>query len=128
MCDVPATALYLSDWTARFAARKSAAARDADARASAIQSCVPVLAETLVRDFGARRVWLIGSSARGEVHGGSDIDLVVEGLAPHLFVRAAAELDELAGPLAVDLIPLEFSTDRLRRDLARDGILLHAAG
>lgn len=73
-------------------------------------------AERLRARFGARRVIIFGS-AMGNTpwHSRSDIDLAVEGLAPELFWRAWADLEDLLPPgLSVDLIPLETAGPALR--------------
>ncbi len=82
------------------------------------------LAEVLRREFGARRVWVIGSVARGRPGPRSDIDLVAEGLAPACLFRAAARLQHLAGDVEIDLAPLEDLRPRARRDLDREGVEL----
>jgi predicted nucleotidyltransferase len=58
---------------------------------------------------GAREVYAFGSTARGELHPTSDIDLAVSGLPPRLFYRSVARLTELLGR-AVDLVDLDSPT------------------
>ncbi len=73
-------------------------------------------AERLRTQYGAKRVIVFGSLT-GETpwHSRSDIDLAVEGLAPELFWRAWAELDDLLpSGLSVDLVPLETAGPALR--------------
>ncbi|MBM3234813.1 nucleotidyltransferase domain-containing protein [Candidatus Poribacteria bacterium] len=57
--------------------------------------------------FNVRRVYLFGSLAEGFFHEDSDIDLAVEGLEPHLYFKALANLHEVSGGFKVDLVPLE---------------------
>jgi len=42
-----------------------------------VRAQVPSL-EALAKQHGARALWLFGSAARGEAHGGSDLDFIVE--------------------------------------------------
>ncbi|MBI4702744.1 MAG: nucleotidyltransferase domain-containing protein [Deltaproteobacteria bacterium] len=76
---------------------------------------------SLVGELGAARVLLIGSLARGDFRLGSDIDLVVEGLAPQRFFAACAAADRLGGIFAVDLVPFEDASALTRRRLASEG-------
>ncbi len=64
-------------------------------------------ARVLLQDFGARHVWLIGSLGRGTFGPQSDVDLLVEGLKPELYLRALGRLLSLNPNIQVDLIPLE---------------------
>lgn len=45
-------------------------------------------AARLLREQGAREVYLFGSAATGRLRDGSDIDLAVAGLPPERFLRA----------------------------------------
>ncbi len=57
-------------------------------------------ASLLKADFGAERVCLFGSLARGTFRSKSDIDLAVEGLPEREFFRAAGRLQALAPGLS----------------------------
>jgi uncharacterized protein len=81
------------------------------------------LARMLIARFGARRVLLFGSLARGESAGKLDIDLAVEGLDRDLELRALAALSDEAG-CAVDLVRVEDASPRLAAAIARDGVML----
>jgi predicted nucleotidyltransferase len=112
---------YLRAWEARWQEERQAAVRAAEeARALAGR-----LAWLLVEKYGARRVVLVGSLARGEFGAGSDIDLAAEGIPDDSFFRAGADLEAAAGGLHVDLVPLESATPAFLADQARDGIVLH---
>ena len=78
--------------------------------------------------YGARRVVLAGSLARGDFRVGSDIDLAAEGIPDDQFFRAGADLEASAGGLRVDLVPLESANPDYLADLAREGIVLHDQG
>jgi len=87
-------------------------------------------ARLLVDRFDARRVYLFGSLARGRrLHGGSDIDLAVEGLGPgRIYWRALSRLWELLPPgVELDLVPLEDAYPELVDLIHREGELLYAA-
>ena len=63
-------------------------------------------AAAVLKELGAREVYVIGSAARGTLRPGSDVDLAVSGLAPGLFFRAMGKAaDLLDRPL--DLIDLD---------------------
>jgi len=111
---------YLSAWRERWARE----ARDAARLRSEARELAHALADTLKREFGVRRVWLIGSLARGEFVAGSDIDLVAEGIPPARLFTACARLQAAAQDIDVDLAPLEDLRPRARRALAREGIEL----
>lgn len=49
-------------------------------------------AQFLRSKYKVKRVILIGSLVKGFFHDRSDIDLVVEGLAPELYIKALTEL------------------------------------
>jgi len=63
-------------------------------------------AAAVLKDAGAREVYLFGSQAIGNIHEESDIDLAVSGLPPDRFFRAMGEAgDILQHPF--DLIDLD---------------------
>ncbi len=82
-------------------------------------------AELLKTQFGASRVVLFGSVARGYFfHQRSDIDLAVEGLENRDFWRAWSALDEVAEGFEIDVVGLETAADKLREQIAKEGIIL----
>lgn len=78
--------------------------RQLEAKA-AVEACIRVLKE----QFGVREVYIFGSLAgQSPWHGRSDIDLAVEGLAPHQYVAALSALWQLLPEgVELDLITLE---------------------
>jgi predicted nucleotidyltransferase len=63
----------------------------------------------VLRQFGAREVYLFGSSAEGTSRASSDIDIAVSGIPPRLFFRAMSKAGEtLDRPL--DLVDLDEDT------------------
>ena len=81
-------------------------------------------AAKLAEEFGIERVFLFGSLAEGRFRATSDIDLVVEGLAPSLYFKASAKISRFAGEFEVDLIPLE--TYKYKAEVFEKGKLLYA--
>ena len=74
---------------------------------------------------GARRVVLFGSRARGNNRLKSDIDIAVEGCADCDALRYALDND-VETLLGIDLVDLDTThSDELRREIARDGIVLY---
>ncbi len=63
-------------------------------------------AVVILQSMGAREVYVFGSTAKGTLRAGSDVDLAVSGLPPRLFFRAMSQAsDVLDRPL--DLIDLD---------------------
>lgn len=112
---------YLRAWRKRFEEQRRA---DAEAAGRA-REVAERLARRLHEDYGAVRVFLVGSLARGDFRVGSDIDLAAEGIPDDVFFRAGADLEAEAGGLHVDLVPLESANAAFRADLAREGIVLY---
>lgn len=80
------------------------------------------IADTAAR-FGAEKLVLFGSRARGDHRPASDIDLAVYGLKSELPLRDA--LEELRTLLKFDVVPVREETDRLLlAEIERDGVLL----
>lgn len=96
---------YVESWRERLARRES----EQEAWAQHLREVAHACARRLVRDFGARRVYLFGSLLEQDVvHRRSDIDLAVEGLEGELYFKAWGELGSLLPPgVELDLIPLE---------------------
>ena len=114
---------YLRGWRQRWRERRRA---DAEAAVRA-RRIAERLASRLRDDYGARRVVLVGSLARGGFGAGSDIDLAAEGVPDDRFFRAGADLEAAAEGLHVDLVPIESANPAFLADLAEEGIVLHDA-
>jgi len=113
---------YVAAWRERFQAADQARA----SRARAARVLLPRLVHHLAEHYGVRRIWLYGSLAEGGFHEYSDIDLAAEGFPPGSApFRAGAELDELAQPFVVDLVPLEDARPSVRAHVLRHGELLY---
>ena len=97
---------YIEAWRTRVKKRKEREKQLLKIAKERAKECAKFLAEK----FNVREVYLFGSLAEGFFHEGSDIDLAVEGLGPHLYFKALAELHEVSGEFKVDLVPLESSS------------------
>ena len=111
---------YLSGWRERFAKRRL----DAAATAQRAERVARRLAQRIVDRYGARRVVLMGSLARGDFAEGSDIDLAVEGLPPDVFFSAGADIEAAAEGFSVDLVPIESATPLFLERIREEGIAL----
>ena len=97
---------YIEAWRTRVKKRKEREKQLLKIAKERAKECAKFLAEK----FNVREVYLFGSLAEGFFHEGSDIDLAVEGLGPHLYFKALAELHEVSGGFKIDLVPLESSS------------------
>jgi len=110
---------YVEAWRARAKERAIREERAAEeAKAYAIR-CAKLLGE----EFGVKRVYLFGSLAEGYFREGSDIDLAVEALNPHLYFKALSRLHRVSGGFEVDLVPLE--DHRYKTEIIREGEVLY---
>lgn len=77
----------------------------------------------LRQEFGASRVVLFGSTARGSgFTDRSDIDLAAWGIAPDRFFAAVAAVTGLSANFQIDLVDVESCRPTLRSIIERDGI------
>jgi predicted nucleotidyltransferase len=111
---------YRKFWRER-AAREAARQRElaSQARAEAIR-----VAEVLVRDFGATRVYLFGSLLQeGRFHERSDVDLAVEGIAPERFFKTWAAVGaDVRVP--IELVDIDEVGETMRELILEHGELL----
>lgn len=82
------------------------------------------IARDLVKRFGAHRVVLFGSAARGHFRQKSDIDLAVWGIPPEDFYRAVAFASGYSKEWKVDLVDAEDCRESLRRSILLEGVEL----
>ncbi|MEW5692722.1 MAG: nucleotidyltransferase domain-containing protein [Candidatus Hydrogenedentota bacterium] len=79
------------------------------------------IARLLREKYKVTKVFLIGSLVTGLVHERSDIDIVVEGLAPELYIKALTEAyDILPGEVELNLVPFEDAFPSLKEKTLRD--------
>ena len=74
--------------------------------------------------YGATRVMLFGSLAKGFFDKGSDIDIYCEGIPKGDVLEAHAECTRVFRQHEIDLIPDLFCHDRLRQRILKEGIVL----
>jgi len=86
------------------------------------RECAGILKEK----YKVKRVFLIGSLVRGHFHDRSDIDLVVEGLQPEVYIKALTDLyDHLPAGVELNLIPFEDAFESLKKRAVTEGELLY---
>lgn len=108
---------------ARWRQAQSERAARAAARATALRSVLPAARQLLAERYGARRVLLFGSFARGDHDEHSDVDLAVEGLDPLGYFPALADLTGLLDS-PVDLVEIERASPSLLARLQSEGVVL----
>ncbi|GMV39796.1 MAG: hypothetical protein AMXMBFR64_15120 [Myxococcales bacterium] len=109
-------ARYAAIYRQREEERRDALAR----RASALCARLPEAAALLRARFGATRVGVFGSLARGRFAEGSDVDLYVDHVAPGRYFEAVASLAALLDA-DVDLVELDRAPASLRDLIAAEG-------
>lgn len=115
----------LSSYAAGWRARDRARAQEEVAWRARIEARLPQVVRLLAEDFGATRVLLFGSLARGTAGPESDVDLLVDGLPLERLIEATARADRLLAEANADLVPGDrVRPEVLTRALA-EGILLH---
>ncbi|MGQ9617123.1 MAG: nucleotidyltransferase family protein [Spirochaetota bacterium] len=83
-------------------------------------------AKFLKEKYKAKRIFLIGSLTKGFVHDRTDIDLVVEGLLPELYIRALTEAYDILPPgVELNLIPFEDAFPSLKEKTLKKGELIY---
>ena len=82
------------------------------------------IARELVKRFGAHKVLLFGSVARGDIHKKSDIDLAAWGIPPKKFYRAVAFVTGYSKEWKIDLIDANDCRKSLGESILKDGIEL----
>ena len=88
----------------------------------AAERCVRILKNR----YKVKRVFIIGSLVKGFVHKKSDIDLVVEGLSPDLYMKALTELwDYLPDGTELNLIPFEDAFESMKEKAIKEGELMY---
>ncbi len=112
--------VHPSDTLAHLRRRAASARAEGEARAWRLRASLPAAAKLLRDAYGATRVVLFGSLARGDVSAWSDVDLAVEGLPPAKYFPALAALMGLFGS-PVDLVAIEEAVPSLRDRIAAEG-------
>lgn len=85
------------------------------------------MAKFLKDKYEVKRIFLIGSVVKGHVHERPDIDIVVEGLYPELYIKALTEAYDILPPgVELNLIPFEDAFESLKEKTVKDGELIYA--
>ena len=113
-----------AEWRRYRPFRAGKEASPSSAQAEEARRVASALAQELRSRFGAERVVLFGSLARGEFSGRSDIDLAVWGIPPAEFYRAVAFASGRSTVWAVDLVDAEDCSESLRRNIEQEGVAL----
>ncbi len=85
------------------------------------RSVAKKIAEELVKRFGAKRVVLFGSLARGDFSSWSDIDLAVWGIPAAKFFKAVSFASGISDVWRVDLVDTQDCTRALREIILEEG-------
>lgn len=106
-------------------AREGAHRQETEQRRQAAWGLARRAARLLREEFGATRVVAFGSLAHGAwFEPRSDIDLAVEGIPAEAFWRAWCALDRLDSAVDIDLVAIESAPERLRDEIAHQGVAL----
>jgi hypothetical protein len=115
----------IADYVAGWRERDRRAASDAGAWRAAVRARLPALVGLLTRDFGARRILLFGSLARGEAGPGSDLDLLVDGLWAARLIEATVAAERLLGDVDLDPVPTQLARPGVAARASAEGELLY---
>ena len=117
----------IADYVASWRSRARALVTEAK-RGERLKDRLPEFVRSLRTEFGAKRIVLIGSLARGKVTESSDIDLLVYGIPVERVVDAWVRVDRLATAAGVeahvDLVPAELVRPEVVRDAEAEGVVL----
>lgn len=95
-------------------------------RKSELTKYAEKIVQLLKRKYKVKRVFLIGSLVSGVLHDRSDIDLVVEGLAPELYIKALTEAYDILPPgVELNLIPFEDAFPSIKAKTLKKGKLVY---
>jgi len=95
-------------------------------RREELRNLAKKIAQMLKEKYKVKRVFLIGSLVKGYVHERSDIDIVVEGLLPELYIKALVDASDTVGwNIEVNLIPFEDAFESLKEKTLREGELIY---
>ncbi len=78
----------------------------------------------LAKEYKLRKVYLFGSLAEGLFLKGSDIDIAIEGMDFHDYLKALAEHRYLKG-VHLDILHLDFCRPKLRDLILKEGKVLY---
>ncbi|MGE0143451.1 MAG: nucleotidyltransferase family protein [Planctomycetota bacterium] len=111
----------IEEMAARWRRARAECRSRAEARAQTLREHLPAAKQLLLERYGARRVVLFGSLARGGTTERSDVDLAVEGLDPRGYFAAIADLTGLF-EAPVDLVEIERASASMLERLNLEGV------
>jgi len=85
------------------------------------------IAKELGERYGARKVFLFGSLARGDQGVVFDIDLAAKGISPVRFFEAVAYVTGQSQKWKIDLVDVDDCTESLRDIIENEGVVLWPA-
>jgi len=85
------------------------------------------IAKELGERYGARKVFLFGSLARGDQGSVFDIDLAARGISPVRFFEAVAYVTGRSPKWKIDLVDVDDCAESLREMIEKEGVLLWPA-
>ena len=115
----------MSSYVAGMRRRQAVAARRRAERQCELRRRAEAIACSLVRHFGATRVTLFGSVARGEATENSDIDLFVEGIDGPSWLAAQLAAEDLSKDANVDLVLAANARPEIAERAIIEGLVLH---
>jgi len=92
------------------------------AQSTEARSVAHKVAEELTKRFGAKKVVIFGSLARGDFGKRSDIDLAAWGIPPTDYFRAVDFVTGYGGTWKIDLIDADDCSASLREVIVREGV------
>jgi predicted nucleotidyltransferase len=112
----------LSTYRETMRRREARARRAQELRRQKARATARRVARFLRDEYGASRVVLFGSMARGGRLGPrSDVDLAVWGLDAEDYYEAVGRVQDVDGNARVDLVRMEDASDSLRKEVRREG-------
>ena len=93
--------------------------KDKSSERSEVQMALEILKEN-----GAKRVFMYGSEVKGKHHRFSDIDLACEGITPDKFFKVFGRLLSII-ERRIDLVDIRDVKETFRKRIEREGILLY---
>jgi predicted nucleotidyltransferase len=102
---------------------------DKSKRKESLRKIAKNFAKLLREKYSIEQIYLIGSLREAEdvyfINENSDIDLVVKGMKPKLYLKAYGELyDMLPSGVELDLIPFEDATERFKKKTVEKGEII----
>jgi len=92
---------------------------------SSVRERLPLVVEALVQEFGVTRVILFESLAIDRAVPGSDVDLLVDGLAGEQIIDATVVTERILRDVSVDLVPSALAHPPVLERALEEGIVLY---